>query len=150
MKSEIINNSNVVINTPPLLPTKQKKHFKKMWKFGGWRLYLTHNFRLKNTSKREGDYRNYKEIYRAKSALWEKHKHHCQVCGKKIDRFCHSQVHHILAWWRFPQFEADERNLLLCCNDCHKSIHKDPFTEIKLITEKAKELDINLKDYYNV
>lgn len=149
MSDIIINNSKVVINPPPpSLPPKQK-HFKKMWKLGGWRLYLTHNFRLKNSQSRDQE-RNHNNIMGVKHKLWKENDGYCQMCGKKINKFGSSQVHHVLSWWRFPQFETDKRNLMLLCRDCHNTIHKDCFLESRLITAKAKELGINLKDYYNV
>lgn len=148
MNEIIINNSKVVINTPPNLPPKQK-HFKKMWRIGGWRLYLTHNYRLKNGSRRD-QARNHNGIVKVKEQLWKKHDGTCQICGKKIEKYGASELHHILVWWRFPQYETDERNLLILCRKCHKSIHTDPFVECKMITAKAKELGIDLKDYYDV
>lgn len=120
-----------------------------MWKIGGWRLYLTHNFRLKNSQSRDQE-RNHNGIVDAKRIKWAKTDGHCEICGKKIDKFSHAQVHHVLSWWRFPQFETDERNLLLLCNGCHQHIHKDCFVESRMITAKAKELGINLKEYYDV
>ena len=149
MNNIIINNSKVVINNnqPNLRP--KEKHFKKMWKIGGWRLYLTHNFRLKNSQSRDQD-RNHNGIVKVKDSLWKKHNGCCQICGKQIEKYSASQVHHILSWWRFPQYEKDERNLLLLCRDCHSHIHKDPFVETRMIIEKAKELNVNLKDYYDV
>lgn len=147
MNDIIIKNSKVVINTPTKVPPKEK-HFKKMWKIGGWRLYLTHNFRLKNSQKRD-QHRNHSGIVQVKEMLWKKHNGCCECCGMTIDKFCHSQVHHILSWWRFPQFETDERNLMLLCCDCHHHIHKSAFLDLKMQIQKAKELGINLYDYYN-
>ena len=148
MSDIIINNSNVVINTPPCLPQK-KKHFKKMWKVGGWRLYLTHNFRLKNSQTRDQP-EKHAAMMKAKQTLWERSNGHCEICGKEIEKFSQAQIHHVLSWWRFPQLEHDTRNLQLLCKDCHKHIHVEPFLECKLIEAKAKELGINLKDYYDV
>ena len=149
MSDIIIKNSRVVINTNQQKLRPKEKHFKKMWKIGGWRLYLTHNFRLKNSQSRDQE-RNHKGIVEIKRKLWEKNNGCCELCGKKIEKFSSSQVHHILSWWRFPQFETDERNLLLLCRDCHSHIHKDPFVETRMIKAKAEELGVELKDYYDV
>lgn len=150
MNDIIINDSNIAINlTPPPRLRPKEKHFKKMWKIWGWRLYLTHNFRLKNSQARDQQ-RDHNGIIKTKRKLWAQYEGHCQICGKKIDKFGSSQVHHILSWWRFPEYENDERNLLLLCRDCHSHIHKDCFCECRLVTAKAKELGINLKEYYDV
>lgn len=147
MNDIIIKNSNIILNTPSNLP-KKKKHFKKMWRIGGWRLYLTHNFRLKNSQARDQE-RNHKGICEVKERLWEKHQGHCQICGEKIEKYGASQIHHILNWWRFPEYEADERNLLLLCRECHSHIHKEPFVETQMILDKCMELGINPKDHYD-
>lgn len=148
MNDIVINNSNVVFNTPTGLPQKQK-HFKRMLKIGKLRFYVTWNYRLKNSQARDQK-RDHNGIVKAKETLWKKHNGCCQICGRKIDKFGHSQVHHILSWWRFPQFETDERNILLLCRDCHNHIHREPFLQCNMIEEKAKELNINLKEYYDV
>lgn len=144
MNDIIINNSKVVINTP-----QKQKHFKRMLRIGKLRFYVTWNYRLKNSQRRDQE-RNHNGIVKVKEMLWKKHDGHCQICGKKIDKFGHSQLHHILSWWRFPQFETDERNLMILCRDCHNNIHKEPFVQTKMIKEKADELGINLKEYYEV
>ena len=148
MNDIIIKNSNVVFNSPQNLPKKQK-HFKRMLKIGKLRFYLTWNYRLKNSQQRDQT-RNHNGIVKTKEILWKKHDGRCQICGKKIDKYGHSQVHHVLSWWRFPEYETDERNLLLLCRDCHSHIHKEPFLECKMIDDKCKELGINLKEYYDV
>ena len=146
MQTINITNSNITINTPSDLP-KRKKHFKKMWKIGGWRLYLTHNFRLKNSQSRDQE-RNHNGIVDAKRIKWAKTDGHCEICGVKIEKFNRVEIHHILPWWRFPKFETDQRNLLILCHDCHQTIHRNPFIECKMITEKCKELGIDYQDYY--
>ena len=148
MNDIIINNSNVVFNTPPNLP-KKGKHFKRMLRIGKLRLYLTWDYRLRNSQQRDQE-RNHNGIVKVKETLWHKHEGHCQMCGKKIDRYGSSQVHHIINWFRAPQFETDERNLMLVCRDCHKRIHTEPFLECHLIEDKCKELGVEIKDYYEV
>lgn len=148
MSDIIINNSNVVINTPPNLPPKQR-HFKKMLKIGKLRFYVTWDFRLKNSQTRDSNIAHWKS-YKVKERLFKLRDHKCEMCGKEFNKMRCAQVHHVLPWWRFPQFETDKRNLMLLCRDCHNTIHKDCFLESMLITAKAKELGINLKDYYCV
>ena len=137
-----------IINPPFALEKKREKHFKKMWRIGGWRLYLTHNFRLKNSQTRDQD-RNHNGILDAKREKWAKSDGHCEICGKKLEKFNRSQIHHVLAWWRFPQFETDQRNLMLLCPECHNHIHKDPFIQTRMIEEKCKELGVKVSDYYD-
>ena len=74
---------------------------------------------------------------------------HCQICGCKLKSFNASQIHHILAWWRVPQFECDERNVLLLCTECHHKIHRDPFVQTRMIEQKCRELGIKVSDYYD-
>jgi hypothetical protein len=147
MNNIIINNSNVVFNTPQNLP-KKEKHFKRMLKLGKLRLYLTWNYRLKNSQQRD-QARNHNGIVQVKNMLWKKYDGHCQICGKKIEKYGYSQLHHILNWYRFPEYETDERNLLLLCRDCHSHIHKEPFLECRMIEDKCKELGINFKVRYD-
>lgn len=148
MNDIIINNSKVVINTPPNLPPKEK-HFKKMLKVGKLRFYVTWDFRLKNSQSRDCNI-NHLQLFKVKQSVYEHNNHKCQMCGKEFKKISQAQAHHVLPWWRFRQFEFDERNLLLLCNDCHKEIHTNPFLDSKLQEEKAKELGVNLKDYYEV
>jgi len=148
MNDIIINNSNVVFNTPQNLPKKKEKHFKRMLRIGKLRLYLTWNYRLKNSQQRDQE-RNHNGSVEMKHKLWDKYDGHCQICGKKIEKYSRSQVHHVINWWRFPEYETDERNLLLLCRDCHQHIHKEPFIECKMIEDKCKELGIDPKEYYD-
>jgi predicted HNH restriction endonuclease len=149
MSDIVINNSNVVINTHHQNLQQKKRYFKKMWKIGGWRLYLTHNFRLRNSQTRDNE-RHLFDIIPIKEKMWGSTKGHCMMCGKEIGKFCHSQVHHILPYSRFPHLATNEINIVLLCRTCHEAIHTNPFLDSKLQTEKAKELGINLKDYYDV
>lgn len=126
---------------------RKRKHFKKMLKIGKLRFYVTWDYRLKNSQTR--DNQKDKEIVQLKHTLWDEHQGMCEMCGTKISKFCHSQLHHILPYWRFPQFQTDKCNLMLLCRECHKKIHVDPFLETRMIKATAKELNVNLKDYYD-
>ena len=143
-----IESGGVILGNPPLLPEKKDSHFKKMWRIGGWRLYLTHNFRLKNSQTRDQN-RNHSGILTVKREKWNECEGHCQICGNKLKSFNASQIHHILAWWRVPQFECDKRNVLLLCTECHQKIHCDPFIQTRMIEQKCRELGIKVSDYYD-
>ena len=50
---------------------------------------------------------------------------------------------------RFPELRAKRANMLLLCHACHKEIHCNPYLNIKLMEEKAAELEIKLSERYN-
>lgn len=147
MQTINITHSNVTINNEKI--EGAKKHFKRCFKIGKLRFYITWDYRLKNSQRRDQE-RNHNGIVDAKRLKWAKTEGHCEICGKKINKFSNSQVHHILAWWRFPEYETDERNLMLLCPECHRSIHLNPFQECSMIEKKCREFGLDYKDYYNV
>lgn len=126
---------------------QRKKHFKRCLKIGKLRFYVTWNFRLRNSQARDQE-RNHNGICDAKHIKWENTNGCCEMCGKKIDKFSHAQIHHILRWWKFPQYETNQRNLMLLCHDCHHTIHNEPFMECAMIESKCKEFGIDYKDFY--
>ena len=125
-----------------------RKTFKKLFKFGNLRIYITWNLRLKARNKRD-DIFGCLKTPRLRHKLWERAQGKCERCGKYIDyKVCES--HHVLPLGRFKEF-ADDINTMQClCHDCHKDIHCDPYKQVKQMEQKAKELNINLKDYYDV
>ena len=141
--------ARLVLIDPPMIANKKREHhFKKMLRIGKLRFYITWNFRLKNSQTRDQN-RDHNGILLAKREKWEATNGVCECCGKKLDKFNRSQIHHVLSWWRVPQFECDQRNLLLLCPECHNKIHKDPFIQTRMIEEKCKELGVNVSDYYD-
>ena len=58
------------------------------------------------------------------------------------------ELHHVLPWSRFPELRAKKSNQLLLCHDCHKEIHCNPYLNIRLMEDKAKEFGIDLKERY--
>lgn len=143
MSNIIIKNSKVMI-----IHTETKKYFKKMLKIGKWRLYLTYDCKLKIGQQR--DQKRGGEIPLIKSKLWKQNKGKCEMCGCKIGSYRLSQIHHVLPYSMFKQFENEERNMILLCPKCHKYIHKNVFLDCKMQTEKAKELGVNLEEYYGL
>ena len=73
----------------------------------------------------------------------------CPICGKHFDPQW-MELHHVLPWHRFPELRGMKKNHMLLCHDCHKEIHCNPYLNIRLQEEKAKELGINLKKYYDL
>ena len=90
-----------------------------------------------------------KKICATKRQLYEDAFGRCQCCGKQLP-YRKLQLHHILPWWKFPEFDGDIRNSRLLCNDCHKAIHRNPFAEVKEMEEVAMVLGIDLKERYAV
>lgn len=144
MNDIIINNSNVFFGNV----SNKKRRFYKSLKVGNFRFYITYKLRLRKSQGR--DFYNRKEHIKIKDDLYEQNDGKCFICGKNMDKKHDCQLHHVLPWWLFPQFKYDKRNLMLLHEDCHRSIHKNPFVECRMIEEKCKELGVNVSDYYGV
>ena len=134
-----------------------KKWYSNVWKrcwvfnfgkFGLWRLYITKNMRLKNSQQRDND--QTRGLIKLKERIISQRSElKCEICGTPIQHFKQAQLHHILPYCIFPQLRDEEKNVMICCCDCHKEIHcKNPFLNIKLMKEKAKEFGIDLKEHY--
>ena len=123
-----------------------RKTFKKLFKFGNLRIYITWNLRLKARNKRDDIFGCLKTpLLRRK--LWLRAQGKCERCGKDIDyNVC--ELHHVLPLGRFKEFADDINNMQCLCHDCHKDIHCNPFLEAKLIRERCNELGLNIEDYY--
>lgn len=125
-----------------------EKQFKKVFTFGRWRIYITKNLKLKNQSKTDKiRFLFDTKLYRG--ALYNKRGGKCEICGKHL-KIHEVEMHHALPLGRFKELTLDERALMILCHDCHREIHFNPYLQIKQMEQKAKELGINLKDYYNV
>lgn len=123
-----------------------RKTFKKLFKFGNLRIYITWNLRLKARNKRD-DIFGCLKTPRLRRKLWERAQGKCERCGKDIDyNVC--ELHHVLPLGRFKEFADDINNMQCLCHDCHKDIHCNPFLEAKLIRERCNELGLNIEDYY--
>jgi 5-methylcytosine-specific restriction endonuclease McrA len=67
----------------------------------------------------------------------------CAICGKKIYR--KAQLHHVLPYTFFPEYETDIRNIMLLCVKCHNEVHRNPYINIRLMEQKSKELGCERK-----
>ncbi len=85
---------------------------------------------------------------RLKYKVYRRSDGHCEICGKTVD-YKGSQLHHVLPYCRMSQFAIDERNVLLLCHDCHQEIHSNPMKQVEMMQAKAKEVGVDLKDYYD-
>lgn len=144
MERIVISNSNVIINAEKI---KHDRHWKTMLKVGKWRLYLTYNYRMKNAQERDQKRGGQNPVIKRK--LYAKTDGHCMMCGKKVE-YRESQMHHVLPYWLFRELAEDERNAQLLCRTCHSNCHRNPFLNARLQEEKARELGIDLKEYYGV
>ena len=127
----------------------QQNHWKKSWRFFG--IYFTlsncrtkmrhsHHDRTHALGRNEREMKAYR--YKQTGGV-------CPMCGKQFDiKFM--ELHHVLPWARFPELRGTKANHLLLCHDCHKEIHCNPYLNIKMMEEKAKEFGIDLNEKYNV
>jgi 5-methylcytosine-specific restriction endonuclease McrA len=67
----------------------------------------------------------------------------CAICGKKTYR--QAQLHHVLPYTFFPEYETDIRNVMLLCVGCHNEVHRNPYINISLMERKSKELGCETK-----
>ena len=45
--------------------------------------------------------------------------------------------------------EFEKRNIMLLCDRCHRSVHRNPFLQADMIKEKASELEIDYRSVYD-
>lgn len=142
MSEIIIQNSNVVVQNPPPPHTK---HFKRCLKIGKLRFYITWDYRLRNSQQRDNV--SYWPKVHVKEKIYKTNEGKCEMCGKKLT-FKQAKMHHVLPYHHFLNLALEPRNIMLLCNECHRSIHTNPFLDCKLQRKKAKELGINIKECY--
>jgi 5-methylcytosine-specific restriction endonuclease McrA len=128
---------------PPPTPTKRKW----VWRWGDWRLYITHHCALKQKEKHQPRHRN--EMAELKSKLVMQRGQVCELCGKPIERYCKTQIHHIIPWNRYPEGELDDRNLMVLCSECHAEVHANPILNAGLICQAATKIGVDVKKYFN-
>ena len=126
--------------TPP--PTKRKW----VWRWGDWRLYITHHCALKQKEKHQPRHRE--ELAEIKSRLVSERGQTCQLCGKPIERYCKIHIHHIIPWSRYPEGELDDRNLMVLCSGCHNEVHANPLLNASLIYKAATKIGVDIKKYF--
>lgn len=155
MKDIIINNSNVVIENGCTKFKNEKanklfnlKTWKRSIKIGRLRFYVTWNLRLKGRNKRDNVESTLKNP-RRRHFVYKRSKGRCDICGKEL-KFEEMELHHVLPLGRFRHLATNYDNMQCLCHSCHKDIHCDPYKQIKQMEEKAKEFNINLKDYFEV
>lgn len=88
------------------------------------------------------------KIIKTKLRVYESNDGRCPLCGGRFD-YNRMELHHVLPVARFGDLLHDERNMMLLCHGCHKEVHCNPWLNIRLMQEKAKEIGIELKDRYD-
>lgn len=117
----------------------------KIWNFY---LYFS-NCRMKKRAIRdEGARLKSKELYKKKVSLYEQQGQICPIC-KQPFKVENMEVHHYLPIARFPELGGVKSNMIVLCHHCHKEIHCNPYRNIAMMETKAKELNINIRDYYD-
>lgn len=62
----------------------------------------------------------------------------CAICGKRVYRG--GQLHHVLPYTLFPEYEREIKNIMLLCVGCHNEVHRNPYINISLMEKKSMEL----------
>ena len=147
----------VVIGNPPFSDAipyhKQHGTWRKGWakKFRIGRLYFyISNCRMKKRPKRDLMYSNYVQDHcvENKRKLYERQGGKCPHCGQPFD-YEVMELHHVLPLSRFPELGQSIRNGIMLCHRCHKEVHCNPWRNIQMMKEKAKEMGIDLSERYN-
>ena len=147
----------VVIGNPPFSDAipyhKQHGTWRKGWakKFRIGRLYFyISNCRMNKRPKRDLMYSNYVQDHcvENKRKLYERQGGKCPHCGQPFD-YEAMELHHVLPLSRFPELGQSIRNGIMLCHRCHKEVHCNPWRNIQMMKEKAKEMGIDLSERYN-
>ena len=127
-------------STPPI----QRK-----WGFriGKWWLYISHNGPMK-FRKRYNQPRQKSKLVDMKRKLVKQRGQVCELCGCHIERYCKTNIHHVIPWTRYPEGELDERNIMVVCQKCHSEIHNNPLLDASLIRKKSLQLGVDIKKIY--
>ena len=142
------NGGQVTIINPPFVAEKPKpKKWIKKWRMFGL-FFAVSNGRLKKRDERyyKGGWKGYVDV---RQDVFEAQGHKCPHCGKEVESFKDLEAHHILPWSRFSELRNKRENIILLCHKCHKEVHCNPYINIHMMEDKAKELGIDLKERYS-
>lgn len=117
-------------------------------KIGRWRLVLA-NCRLKkmNPAGRSKGQNYSSALAAARRRRYKLSDGCCEVCGRPI-ALDDADMHHVLPYAEFPQYGTNPQNLDLLCEDCHHTIHMNPYENLRRMEQKAREFGFDLKEYY--
>jgi hypothetical protein len=153
---ELVNNNGgqVTIINPPFGEYRepphraQRKNWKHTWRLLGMYFTLS-SCRVKmRYETHDRSHKLAQNERNMKGKMYEKQQGVCPMCGKHFTMQW-MELHHVLPWRKFPELRAMMKNHMLLCHDCHKEIHCNPYLDIRLQEEKAKELGIDLKERYD-
>lgn len=122
------------------------KRWKRSLCIGKFRIYVTYNWRMKTRNRRD-ILTQVTGMSKFRNRVYKRSGCRCEACGSELKR-SEMQLHHVLPLGRFKFLAQDERNMQCLCQKCHNSIHCNPYKEIAQMEDKAKELGIDLKEYY--
>ena len=125
------------------------KGWAKKFRIGRLYIYIS-NCRMKKRAKRDLLYKDHVKDHciENKHKLYERQGGRCPHCGQPFE-YEQLEMHHILPLGRFPELGQSIRNGIMLCHRCHKEVHSNPWKNIQMMTEKAKEMGIDLSERYD-
>ena len=85
--------------------------------------------------------------YQLKKMMYEKTGGVCSCCGQ-YRSFKKLHLHHVLPWHVYPEYENEEWNMKMYCNECHKKLHHNPLWEAREMREVASAYGVRLEERY--
>ena len=118
-------------------------------KIFGWRFYLA-NCRMKKMAPSDAarHHRFYAAALKARKKRLFAKSDTCDICGRKMS-IENLQMHHILPYAEFPQYGTNPANLEMVCDECHHTIHQNPYVNLQRMEQKAQEMGFCLTEYFN-
>ena len=125
-----------------------RKRWAKKFRIGQLYFYIS-NCRMKKRPKRDLLYSNrvQEHCVETKHKLYERQGGKCPHCGQPYE-YEAMELHHILPLSRFPELGQSIRNGIMLCHLCHKEVHGNPYLNIQMMENKAKEIGININNRY--
>lgn len=117
----------------------------KIWNFY---LYFSNCLMKKRGIRDYGFELKHKELIKKKESIYKQQGKICPICKQPFE-FEKMEAHHYLPISRFPELGGVKSNMIILCHQCHKEIHCNPYLNIAMMEAKAKELNINIRDYYD-
>lgn len=127
-----------------------KKHYQWIRRLRVFGLTIAiSNGRIKRREVRNATSQSKRQYNNTRRRLFDQQEGRCAICGRQFSTYHDMAAHHVLPYARFVDFRNDARNITLLCSRCHKDLHTNPYKNIRYIEAKAKELGIDLSDYYD-
>lgn len=147
---KIINSKNVKIDFGHRQRSQKGHYHVRKLQIGKLCFYVTWDTLLRIRSVREID--NRIPMWRRrklKAIVYDRSGGKCEICGKEQE-YQLMETHHVLPVGRFPHLVLAKKNLMCLCHACHKEAHNNPYLWVALMEQKAKEMGIELREYYNI